>query len=77
MACDTITWDTGKLLSIERVGGAERWSRTFEKRGEMEIMGASIRREVFVEETRIANNDHDHARVPTEHVSNVLEYDVN
>jgi len=31
-------------------------------------MGASIRREMSVEETRIADNDQDHARVPTKHV---------
>jgi len=36
-------------------------------------MGTSIRSEVFVEETRIADNDYDHARVPTRHVSDVLE----
>jgi len=73
-ACDTMAWITGKSLSIGRLDSVERWSRAFENRGEIEIMGASIRREMSVEETRIADNDQDHARVPTKHVwANVRE----
>jgi len=57
IACDTMTWNAGRLVILWSSEGVGYQKRTFEHRSKIEVVGASFRREVAVEETRIADND--------------------
>jgi hypothetical protein len=68
MACDTISWITGRFLSLRHPDIAGHWTRTFEYRCDIAVVSTRLWREVVVEESGITGDHNDHARVSTEYV---------
>jgi hypothetical protein len=75
MACETISWITGRSLSLGRTDTAEHWTRTFEYRCYVAITCARLWREVVVEEPEITEEHNDHAGVPTSACEQVFQDD--